>query len=46
MEKKRPGGFLTAGGGVILFKILGLLPRWLVLWIMAKVWVRKGTKSA
>ena len=46
MEKAQPGGFLTAGGGAMLFKILGLLPRRLVLWIMAKVWVRKGTKSA
>lgn len=44
MEKKSPGGFLTAGGGVIIFKILGLLPRRLTLWLMAKVWVRKGTK--
>jgi len=46
MEKKRPGGFLTAGGGIIGFKILGLLPRWLASWVLAKVWVRKGTKSA
>ena len=46
MEKKGPGGVLTAGGGVIVFKILDLLPRRLTLWIMAKVWVRKGTKSA
>jgi len=45
MEKERPGGFLTAGGGVIVFKILGLLPRRLTLWLLAKVWVRKGTKS-
>lgn len=46
MEKKRPGGFLLAGGGAILFKILCLLPRWLASWALAKVWVRKGTKSA
>ena len=46
MEKTQPGGSLTAGGGVMLFKILGLLPRWLALWILAKIWVRKGTNSA
>jgi len=46
MEKERPGGFLMAGGGAIGFKILSLIPRWLALWVMAKVWVRKGTKSA
>lgn len=46
MEKKRPGGFLLAGGGAIVFKILNLFPRRLTLWLLAKVWMRKGTKSA
>jgi 1-acylglycerone phosphate reductase len=46
MEVKRPGGFLMAGGGVILFKILNLFPRRLTLWLVAKVWVRKATKPA
>jgi len=46
IEKRRPGGFLMAGGGATVFKILGLLPRRLTSWLMAKVWVRKGTKSA
>ena len=46
MEKKNPGGFLRAGGGAILFKILNMFPRRLTLWLVAKVWVRKGTKSA
>ena len=47
MEKNRPGGFLRAGGGAIFFKILGLFPRRLTLWLVAKLWVRrKGTESA
>jgi hypothetical protein len=33
-----------AGGQVFFFRIMGVLPRWLALWIMAKVWIQK--KSA
>lgn len=42
---RNKGGYFTAGGGVLMFILLGYIPRSLGLWIMEKVWVKKNIQS-